>query len=166
MGEEEAPVLSAAVCVCDCVSVLTQSKSICHQGCHCGTKREGSLPGRTHSERNGERQRQATRRRGGVEEKARPKGQGAGQPVAPPPPFTCCYNSKRTCRDQEDETLKFPHQLARLAGIGWTAAAPCGASFWLLRSAEQKSEMPPPPHLFVDVDEEIKSSPRVGLMLC
>lgn len=41
------------------MSVLTQSKSICHQDCHCGTKREGSLPGRTHSERNGERQRQA-----------------------------------------------------------------------------------------------------------
>lgn len=46
------PELSVSVCM----SVLTQSKSICHQDCHCGTKREGSLPGRTHSERNGERQ--------------------------------------------------------------------------------------------------------------
>lgn len=42
--EEEAPVSV-------CMSVLTQSKSICHQDCHCGTKREGSLPGRTHSEK-------------------------------------------------------------------------------------------------------------------
>lgn len=46
------PELSVSVCM----SVLTQSKSICPQDCHCGTKREGSLPGRTHSERNGERQ--------------------------------------------------------------------------------------------------------------
>lgn len=43
-------------CLSVCLSVLTQSKSICPQDCHCGTKREGSLPGRTHSERNGERQ--------------------------------------------------------------------------------------------------------------
>lgn len=41
------PELSVSVCM----SVLTQSKSICHQDCHCGTKREGSLPGRTHSEK-------------------------------------------------------------------------------------------------------------------
>lgn len=50
-GEEEAPALSGAVSVSVCMSVLTQSKSICHQDCHCGTKREGSLPGRTHSEK-------------------------------------------------------------------------------------------------------------------
>lgn len=43
-------------CLTVCKSVLTQSKSICHQDCHCGTKREGSLPGRTHSERNEGRQ--------------------------------------------------------------------------------------------------------------
>lgn len=139
-GEEEAPVLSAAVCVCDCVSVLTQSKSICHQGCHCGTKREGSLPGRTHSERNGERQRQATRRRGGVEEKVRPKGRAGCVAVVAtcgPAPFTCSYNSKHTCRDQEDSTFKFPHQLVWLAGIGSGAAL---VFFGLVRSLDRVEE--------------------------
>lgn len=65
------PELSVSVCM----SVLTQSKSICHQDCHCGTKREGSLPGRTHSERNGERQRQA---QGGAVEFRRGVGGGRG----------------------------------------------------------------------------------------
>ncbi len=37
----------------DSLSVFTLSKSICHR--NCGTKREGSLPGRTHSERNEEK---------------------------------------------------------------------------------------------------------------
>lgn len=40
----------------DSLSVFTLSKSICHR--NCGTKREGSLPGRTHLERNGEKTRQ------------------------------------------------------------------------------------------------------------
>lgn len=49
-----APVLSGSVS--DSLSVFTLSKSICHR--NCGTKREGSLPGRTHSERNEEKTRQ------------------------------------------------------------------------------------------------------------
>lgn len=66
------PELSVSVCM----SVLTQSKSICHQDCHCGTKREGSLPGRTHSERNGEKTRQA--RGGRVEFRRRVGGAWLG----------------------------------------------------------------------------------------
>lgn len=86
------PELSVSVCM----SVLTQSKSICHQDCHCGTKREGSLPGRTHSERNGERQdrhKEAWWSLGEVQV-------GFGNLHCP----TYSYNSKHTCCDQEDQT--------------------------------------------------------------
>lgn len=88
------PELSVSVCM----SVLTQSKSICHQDCHCGTKREGSLPGRTHSERNGERQdrhKEARWSLGEVQE-----GGGSGNLPRP----ACSYNSKHTCHIQEDWT--------------------------------------------------------------
>lgn len=55
-GRGATPVLSGVVSVSDSLSVFTLSKSICHR--NCGTKREGSLPGRTHLERNGEKTRQ------------------------------------------------------------------------------------------------------------
>lgn len=156
--------LSAAVCVCDCVSVLTQSKSICHQGCHCGTKREGSLPGRTHSERNGERQRQATRRRGGVEEKVRPKGQ-----KGPPSPAATTPNAPAVIRKirLSNSLINSSGWRESAGGVGRTLR--CVRFGSLVRSSKSPKCSPLPAaeqSLSVDVDEEIKSSPLVGLMLC
>lgn len=84
------PELSVSVCM----SVLTQSKSICHQDCHCGTKREGSLPGRTHSEK----WRKTRQAQGGMVEFRR--SVSGGQEIYTSPTYSC--NSKHTCRDQED----------------------------------------------------------------
>lgn len=56
------PVLSGGVSVSESLSVLTLSKSICHR--NCGTKREGSLPGRTHLEREMEKRQDSQNRKG------------------------------------------------------------------------------------------------------
>lgn len=87
------PELSVSVCM----SVLTQSRSICHQDCRCGTKREGSLPGRTHSERNGERQ---DRHKEAGWSLGRSVG-GVGKSTSP---HLRLRLQKHTCRDQEDWT--------------------------------------------------------------
>lgn len=141
------PELSVSVCM----SVLTQSKSICHQDCHCGTKREGSLPGRTHSERNGERQdrhKEAGQSLGEVQV-------GSGNLRRP----TYSYNSKHTCRDQEDwtsnsliNTFFFKIQICLLVRYYCPYKAVL-VNICLSLKSRQNPE--------VTVDEKIKSSPQL-----
>lgn len=52
------------------------------------------------------------RQQGGAVELRPRRGQkGGGGATCGSAPSTCSHNSKHTCRDQEDETFKFPHQL-------------------------------------------------------
>ncbi len=91
-----APVLSGSVS--DSLSVFTLSKSICHR--NCGTKREGSLPGRTHSERN--------------EEKTATNGQEWRLCVGGGGMFLILSNIKLHSYCMCHETLKCPFQLTTI----------------------------------------------------
>lgn len=81
--------LSGAVCVCLLVCFLTQSKSICHQDCHCGREKEACQV-RTHLdreidiERARERGREGRERENGETQDTRQqKGRGGGKWAGP-----------------------------------------------------------------------------------